>query len=171
MLHANSLSKETFRPQIDALKDVRRLIAVDLPGHGDSSNGIDPRRTYSIPGYADSFMEALAAIGLQRFIVLGHSLGGHVALEMIALEAGIEGAMIFGTPPAASTPGGFQAGFVSGPDMDYTGKPVQPTRFRRSSPWPWGKQPTRTAFSLLGPIGPKLRFWPTQRTDDELLIK
>lgn len=123
MLHANSLCKESFRPQIEALKHKRRVIAIDLPGHGNSSNAIDPRRTYSIPGYADAVMEGLANIGVERFVVLGHSLGGHVALEMIALGAGVEGAVIFGTPPVASTPEGLQAGFVAGPDLEYTGKP------------------------------------------------
>ena len=57
MLHANSLCKESFRPQIEALKHKRRVIAIDLPGHGNSSKAIDPRRTYSIPGYADAVME------------------------------------------------------------------------------------------------------------------
>lgn len=123
MLHANSLSKEGFRPQIEALRDVRRVIAVDLPGHGDSSNAIDPRRTYNIPGYADAIKEALAAIEVQRFVVLGHSLGGHVALEMIAVGAGVAGVMIFGTPPVANTAEGLQSGFIPGPDMEYTGKP------------------------------------------------
>ena len=46
MIHANSVSKESFSPQIEALSGIRRVIAFDLPGHGASVNAVDPRRSY-----------------------------------------------------------------------------------------------------------------------------
>ncbi|MDS7595398.1 alpha/beta hydrolase [Agrobacterium tumefaciens] len=124
MVHANSLCKEAFRPQIEALSVVRRVIAFDLPGHGFSDDAIDPQRTYSIPGYADALLEALSGMNVDRFVALGHSLGGHVVLEMLAKKASIDGAMIFGTPPIANSPEGLQAGFKPSPEMAYTGNPV-----------------------------------------------
>ncbi len=124
MVHANSLCKECFRPQIQALGGIRRVIAFDLPGHGASANAINPRRTYSIPGYADALLEALVQLGVNRFIGVGHSLGGHVILEMIARGALIDGAMIFGTPPIENTPEGLLAGFKPCPETAYTGSAV-----------------------------------------------
>lgn len=124
MIHANSLCKEAFRPQIQALAGIRRVIAFDLPGHGASTNAADPKRTYSISGYADALLEALNVLRIGRFVGLGHSLGGHVVLEMMAKNAPIDGAMIFGTPPIANTPEGLQAGFKPSPEMAYTGSVV-----------------------------------------------
>jgi len=60
-------------------------------------------------------------IGIGRFIAIGHSLGGHVVLEMISAGAAIDGAFIFGTPPVANTLEGLQAGFKPSPEMAYTG--------------------------------------------------
>jgi pimeloyl-ACP methyl ester carboxylesterase len=48
MIHANSVSKETFRLQFGALGDMRRAIALDLPGHGASANATDAQRSYTI---------------------------------------------------------------------------------------------------------------------------
>jgi pimeloyl-ACP methyl ester carboxylesterase len=123
MIHANSMCKESFVPQIAALRETRRVIAFDLPGHGRSSNAINPRRTYSITGYAEALTEALERIGIQRFVTIGHSLGGHVALEIVAQGAPCKGAIVFGTPPIVNSLEGLQAGFKPSPEMAYTGNP------------------------------------------------
>lgn len=121
MIHANSVSKASFAPQLQALSGSRRLLAFDLPGHGSSGNAIDPRRTYSITGYAQAILEALRHLEVEEFVVLGHSLGGHIALEMIALGAPVRGAFVFGTPPIDNSLAGLQAGFQPSPEMAYTG--------------------------------------------------
>lgn len=125
MLHANSTCKESFSPQIAALSETYRTIALDLPGHGHSSDATDPRRTYHVRGYADVVTELLTSLEVERVALLGHSLGGHVALELMARTEGpIVGVAIFGAPPIASSIEGLMAGFVPGPDMDYTGSPT-----------------------------------------------
>jgi len=121
LIHANSVCKESFEPQIVELSRKRRVIAFDLPGHGASNDASDPRRTYSMSGYADALLEALGKMGVQRFVAVGHSLGGHVALEMIAAGAQVDGALVFGTPPVANNLDGLQAGFKPTPEMAYTG--------------------------------------------------
>lgn len=120
-IHANSVSKDSFAPQLRAFTGTRRLLAFDLPGHGSSGNAIDPRRTYNITGYADAILETLRQLEVDDFVVVGHSLGGHVALEMIALEAPVRGAFVFGTPPIENSLDGLQAGFKPSPEMAYTG--------------------------------------------------
>ncbi|WP_319518579.1 alpha/beta hydrolase [uncultured Martelella sp.] len=122
MLHANSICKESFAPQIAAFGNTHRTIAIDFPGHGASSDAKDPRRSYSMSGYASAVSELLAEIGVTRYMLLGHSLGGHVALELLARdETSIAGTAIFGTPPVENSVEGLIAGFVPSPDMAYTG--------------------------------------------------
>ena len=49
MLHGNSSCKEVFAGQLEGeLGNRFHLVAMDLPGHGASSDAIDPQRSYSI---------------------------------------------------------------------------------------------------------------------------
>jgi pimeloyl-ACP methyl ester carboxylesterase len=124
-LHGNSSCKEAFRKQFGGeAADSYRLIAFDLPGHGASSDAFDPRRTYSMPGYADVAMEVLAALGVDRAAIVGWSLGGHIALEMLAAWPGAVGAMICGTPPVRRDAPSIQMGFQPNPAVFLAGKNV-----------------------------------------------
>jgi len=59
-----------------------RLISFDLPGHG--LTGAWPRDEYTVEAYAD-FLEVLVdALNLDRFVLVGHSLGGAVAWSFAA---------------------------------------------------------------------------------------
>ncbi len=54
------------------------VIAPDLIGHGDSAA---PRGDYSLGAHAASIRDLLAAIGVERATIVGHSLGGGVAMQ------------------------------------------------------------------------------------------
>jgi pimeloyl-ACP methyl ester carboxylesterase len=54
------------------------VVAPDLIGHGDSAA---PRGDYSLGAHAASIRDLLAAIGIDRASVVGHSLGGGVAMQ------------------------------------------------------------------------------------------
>ncbi len=54
------------------------VVAPDLIGHGDSAA---PRGDYSLGAHAASIRDLLAAIGLERATIVGHSLGGGVAMQ------------------------------------------------------------------------------------------
>lgn len=125
MIHANSVCKGTFHLQIEALAGKRRVIAVDLPGHGQSSDAIDPLRTYNFNVHASAICEVIGALGLDRFAILGHSLAGHVALELVRLlPENAAGTMIFGTPPIPPSPEGAALGFLPNPEFAYTEKQI-----------------------------------------------
>jgi pimeloyl-ACP methyl ester carboxylesterase len=122
MIHGNSSCKEVFRHQFDSPLGARlRLIAMDLPGHGASGDAPDPAAAYTLNFYADAAIEVLAALGLARAAVLGWSLGGHVALNMISRLPGIRGVMISGTPPIPAGMEGFGLGFKPTELMGLTG--------------------------------------------------
>lgn len=55
-----------------------RVLAVDLPGHGRSSKG---RGDYSLGAMASTLRDLLDHLGRDRSLVIGHSLGGGVAMQ------------------------------------------------------------------------------------------
>ncbi|MBN8994041.1 MAG: alpha/beta hydrolase [Rhizobiales bacterium] len=123
LIHGNSSCKEVFRNQLAGpLGETNRVVAIDLPGHGRSSNAFDPARTYSMPGYASAMMEALAGLGIDKAVVVGWSLGGHVGLEMMPLFEGMAGLMIMGTPPVSHGVEAIQKGFQPTPSLLLAGK-------------------------------------------------
>jgi pimeloyl-ACP methyl ester carboxylesterase len=54
------------------------VIAPDLLGHGQSDK---PRADYSIAGYANAMRDLLSVLDIERVTVIGHSLGGGVAMQ------------------------------------------------------------------------------------------
>lgn len=123
-IHGNSNCKEAFRKQYEGpVGEAFRVIAMDLPGHGASSNAVDPQRTYTMPGYADAAIELLRELGIPKAAVFGWSLGGHIAVEMIPHYAGTVGIMITGTPPVGTKPEEIMAGFRPSPHIGLVGKP------------------------------------------------
>ena len=102
LIHGNSLCRGVFRNQMQGqIAKNRRLIAFDLPGHGQSSNASDPERSYTRPGLADAAVELLDKLGVTEAIVFGWSLGGHIGIEMIPRFPGMRGLMISGAPPVS----------------------------------------------------------------------
>ena len=98
-IHGNSSCKDIFARQLDSeIGRGYRCLALDLPGHGESSNAPEPEKTYSIHGFADAAMAFLETQKIERAVLVGWSLGGHAALEMMARWPGTVAAWITGTP-------------------------------------------------------------------------
>ncbi|MEA2421194.1 MAG: 4,5:9,10-diseco-3-hydroxy-5,9,17-trioxoandrosta(10),2-diene-4-oate hydrolase [Thermoleophilaceae bacterium] len=80
MLHGLGATKAEFLPTVPALAPEFRTIAIDLPGFGDSDKpfpaAYDPRM------FARWVQALLDALELDRVNLLGHSMGGRVALEV-----------------------------------------------------------------------------------------
>jgi pimeloyl-ACP methyl ester carboxylesterase len=105
LVHGNSSSKDVFARQMNGALGARhRMIAIDLPGHGASDDARDPQTGYTLTGYADALVEIVESLGIERFAILGWSLGGHVAIEAAASAPGVVGLMIVGAPPIGTTP-------------------------------------------------------------------
>jgi pimeloyl-ACP methyl ester carboxylesterase len=80
MLHGLGATKASFLPTVAALAGRYRTIAVDLPGFGDSGKPLGA--PYDPAFFADSVISLLDAMELERFHLLGHSMGGRAALEV-----------------------------------------------------------------------------------------
>jgi pimeloyl-ACP methyl ester carboxylesterase len=74
-VHGAGISKATWLPQLRALSDRYRTAAFDLPGHGTRRD-----ERFSMDAAVRSLKAAVTAVGGQA-VVVGHSLGGYVALE------------------------------------------------------------------------------------------
>jgi pimeloyl-ACP methyl ester carboxylesterase len=78
LLHGIAGSRETWAPLIPALSDEFTVIAPDMLGHGTSAK---PRGDYSLGAYAAGARDLLLALGHESATVVGHSLGGGVAMQ------------------------------------------------------------------------------------------
>ncbi|WP_159981995.1 MULTISPECIES: alpha/beta fold hydrolase [unclassified Novosphingobium] len=67
------------------LGDKRRVIAFDLPGHGDSAMATPPPYVQTVPETAAMLLAALDELGIERASFAGNSLGGVVSTEIAAL--------------------------------------------------------------------------------------
>lgn len=79
-LHGLGGTKGSFLPTVAALAGRFRVIAVDLPGFGDSDKPIGA--TYDARFFARAVIDLLDALDLERVHLIGNSLGGRVALEV-----------------------------------------------------------------------------------------
>src|SRR3989442_14928075 len=71
-------SSETGEPAIERLSATATVIAPDLPGHGGSAK---PRGDYSLGALANSLRDLLVMLGHDHATIVGHSLGGGVAMQ------------------------------------------------------------------------------------------
>lgn len=117
LIHGNSSSSRTFQPQLESeLGRRHRVIAIDLPGFGASQPIADPEGGLGIQGYGRLVVKVVAALGLDDVVLVGWSLGGHVALEAAEDIPGCKGVLIYGTPPLAFPPD-MGAAFLPNPAM------------------------------------------------------
>jgi pimeloyl-ACP methyl ester carboxylesterase len=80
-LHYFAGSSRAWSPVIDRLAGRHRCIAPDLRGFGDSDA---PSTGYSVGDLADDVCALISRLGLDDYVVVGHSMGGKVALALAA---------------------------------------------------------------------------------------
>jgi pimeloyl-ACP methyl ester carboxylesterase len=117
LIHGIGDSSRTWLPILPLLAEHYTVIAPDLLGHGDSDK---PRADYSLGGFANGMRDLLTLLDVESATVIGHSLGGGVALQfayqyphmcerLILLASGGLGAEVTPLLRVAAVPG---AGFA-----------------------------------------------------------
>jgi pimeloyl-ACP methyl ester carboxylesterase len=105
LCHGGSCSRRAFERQLrGGLARRFRLVALDLPGHGDSDPSSTPDSTYTLPGYARVLVEVARALDLERSVFVGWSLGGHVVLHASVELPKALGFFVFGAAPVGKPP-------------------------------------------------------------------
>ncbi|WP_395968924.1 alpha/beta fold hydrolase [Actinomadura sp. 6N118] len=82
LLHGLRSYARTWEPVAAALADRHRLIALDHRGRGDSA--WDPAGEYTTEAYVRDLEQFADALGLHRFVLVGHSMGGTNAIVYAA---------------------------------------------------------------------------------------
>jgi pimeloyl-ACP methyl ester carboxylesterase len=78
LIHGITSSSATWDPIMPALAEHAHVIAPDLLGHGESDK---PRTDYSLGAFASGLRDLLECLGHERATIVGHSLGGGVAMQ------------------------------------------------------------------------------------------
>jgi pimeloyl-ACP methyl ester carboxylesterase len=79
LAHSNGQSAHVFEQVAERLASDYRVIAIDLPGHGDSDR---ITAHYSVDRFADAVVAFADAMGLKTFSFAGSSIGGFVAIAL-----------------------------------------------------------------------------------------
>ncbi|WP_241759199.1 alpha/beta fold hydrolase [Pyxidicoccus parkwayensis] len=83
-VHSSCGSTTQWEAQLAHLRRQRRAVALDLRGHGRSAP--PPKEDISIEDFASDVHAVVDALGLQRFVLVGHSMGGAVCAAYAGLH-------------------------------------------------------------------------------------
>ena len=100
-VHSFAGSSAHWRAQLAHLRATRRAVAMDLRGHGRS----DPPRDedFAVPALAADIAAVADGLGLKRFVLVGHSMGGAAAVAYAGQHPGrVAGLVLVGTPGKAA---------------------------------------------------------------------
>lgn len=79
-VHCWACNRDFWRHQVEPVADAGyRVVTLDLPGHGASAAA--EQEDWSLPGLAADVEAVIDELGLERVVLVGHSMGGPVSLE------------------------------------------------------------------------------------------
>ena len=78
LVHGWCINKGYWENQIDYFKTKYKVVAIDLPGFGESTS---TRGKWTIAQYGEDLIEIIDKLGLTNVILVGHSMAGEVILE------------------------------------------------------------------------------------------
>jgi len=107
LVHGFLGSSKMWKPQIEVLKRNYRVVAPDLPGFGKSNKA----KSYdNINDMAQTILNCLKEKNIEKFYLLGHSMGGMIVQEMAKLAGErIIKLICYGTGPVGDIPGRFES--------------------------------------------------------------
>jgi pimeloyl-ACP methyl ester carboxylesterase len=97
-LHGWCGDRSFFAPQFEYFSAAHRVVAVDLPGHGESA----PPTECTIDALATEVATLARSLGLARVVAFGHSLGAMVALALTQQTPDLIRAVVMVDPPPLS---------------------------------------------------------------------
>lgn len=131
LVHGYFGGSAMWSDQIAAFAGDYDVIAPDLAGFGESSHMVSPT---TIEAHAQSILDLLSDLGIERFHLLGHSMGGMIVQQM-AVPAGerISRLILYGTGPLGKLPERFETMEESRRRLSADG--VEATALRIAATW------------------------------------
>ncbi len=86
LIHGAYGNRHVYSSQVAYFAPTRRVITLDLRGHGDTAK---PDEAYSIGLFADDVAALCQILGIETADVVGHSMGGVVAVELAHCHPGL----------------------------------------------------------------------------------
>lgn len=124
-VHGNSASKDVFKKQMESdLTKRYHLVSFDLIGHGESVDSSTPEKDYTLKSYAQLLNELIDYLKLTQVIIVGWSLGGHIAIEALSQGMSAKGLVLSGTPPVSKDIEQMGLAFKPNDVMELTGKEI-----------------------------------------------
>lgn len=148
--HGYTASRESWEFLISRLADRYRCLPFDCRGAGDSAR---PQDGYTVQQYADDALALAAALGLDRFTFIGHSMGGAVGFHL-----------------AVHHPGHLQNLILIAPTPADGGELSPEDRQARLAPWYARDRELLIQQRLLGSARPPDRATAERRTDRALSV-
>ncbi len=82
LIHGWSCDRTYWRAQVEPLVASYRVVTIDLAGHGDSGRD---RTQWTLPSFGEDIRAVADELGIDRAILVGHSMGAPAALEAAVL--------------------------------------------------------------------------------------
>jgi pimeloyl-ACP methyl ester carboxylesterase len=94
LLHGWGQNIEMMKPIGDKLTKLGRIIIIDFPGHGASS---EPTYAWTDEDFVDMLYELFKELGVDNPVLIGHSFGGRISL-LYASKHRVKKLILFGSP-------------------------------------------------------------------------
>lgn len=98
-VHGWSCDRSYFAPQVEHFSPRHATASIDLRGHGESDQPDAAAGGYEIENFASDVLAVAAAAGLDRPVVIGHSLGGVIAAACAARPGAVRAAVMVDPAP------------------------------------------------------------------------
>lgn len=95
-VHGWSCRIENWMPQIERFSPDYRVVALDLRGHGESDK---PDEDYTISAFIKDIAWLVEELGLDRPVIVGHSMGGVIAMNLARRHPEIPAGVVLIDPP------------------------------------------------------------------------
>jgi len=108
LIHGFLTSHREFDDVIWRFAEKFHVIAPDLPGFGESEKPNPARHQYGIESATEAIADLIAAFGVGRAMVLGHGMGGAIALTLAAQHAELVQRLVVEDPLCYPAPSGWR---------------------------------------------------------------